>query len=142
MLRYQPDLAKRIAVGVASRGPQEAVKTKELRDFLFGQGMNPNHRSWLGITPLHKFAGNNDLENAASFIEHGADVNAVDEENSTTPLGYAAKHGHREMVEFLLEEGANPDLPAEHAWARPHAWAERRGHAEVAALLAGHNKGA
>lgn len=142
MLRYQPDLAKRIAVGVNSRGPQEAVKTKELRDYLFGQGMNPNHRSWLGITPLHKFAGNNDLENAASFIEHGADVNAVDEENSTTPLGYAAKHGHREMVEFLLEKGANPDLPAEHAWARPHAWAERRSRAEVAALLAGHNKGA
>ncbi|WP_346319988.1 ankyrin repeat domain-containing protein [Chitinophaga sp. YIM B06452] len=141
MLRYQPNLAKRIAVGVSSRGPQEAVQSKELRDYLFSQGMDANHRSWLGITPLHKFAGNNDLENAASFIEHGADVNALDEENSTTPLGYAAKHGHKEMVEFLLGKGANPGLPQEHAWARPLAWAERRGHTEVAAQLAGHNKG-
>ncbi len=140
MLRYQPGLAKRIAVGVGSRGPQGAVQTKELRDYLFSQGMNPNHRSWLGITPLHKFAGSNDLENAASFLEHGADINAVDEENSTTPLGYAAKHGRMEMAEFLLEKGANPELPLEHAWARPLAWAERRGHAEVAALLAGRNK--
>ncbi|RPD42259.1 ankyrin repeat domain-containing protein [Chitinophaga barathri] len=142
ILRYQPDLAKRIAVGVRSRGPLEAVQTKELRDFLFSQGMNPNHRTWLGVTPLHKFAEHNDTENAESFIEHGADIHAVDEENLSTPLGYAAKYGRKEMVELLLRKGANPELPLEHPWARPLAWAERRGHTEVAAVLAGHQKGA
>ncbi|WP_353721285.1 ankyrin repeat domain-containing protein [Dyadobacter sp. 676] len=35
MLRYQPDLAQRIAVGVQGRGPQDAVKSRQLTQFLF-----------------------------------------------------------------------------------------------------------
>ena len=33
-----------------------AAKTSELTELLFAHGMNPNHASWLGITPLHEFA--------------------------------------------------------------------------------------
>ncbi|MBO9155222.1 ankyrin repeat domain-containing protein [Chitinophaga sp. GCM10012297] len=135
MLHYQPDLAKRISVGVSIKGPEERIQTKALRNLLFSYGMNPNLRSWLGITPLHKFAGHNDLENAESFVEHGADINAVDEENCTTPLGYAAKHGRKEMAEWLLKKGADPSLPHDRPWAQPLAWAERRGHTEIVELL-------
>ena len=53
----------------------------------------------------------NDVISAAVFIKHGADVNAVDEEFYSTPLGYAAKHGKKEMVELLLKHGADPNLP-------------------------------
>lgn len=134
ILRYQPDLAKHIAVGVESQGPQDAIKSRELTEFLFQRGMNPNFRNWLGITPLHRFAERGDVHNAGLFLEYGADLNAIDEQNCTTPLGWAAKAGKTEMVQFLLERGANAYLPADKTWARPRAWAERRGHKAVLAL--------
>jgi ankyrin repeat protein len=135
MLRYQPDLAKRIAVGVASQRALDPIKSLELTEFLFQQGMNPNHRHWLGLTPLHQFARRNDLTNAAIFIQHGADVNAVDEEFCATPLGYAAKYGKKDMVEFLLKQGADPNLPASPDWTKPLAWAKRRGFGEIVDLI-------
>jgi len=135
MLHYQPDLAKRIAVGVQSRGQQDATKSRELTEFLFRRGMNPNFKNWIGITPLHRFAGRGDIHNAAIFLEHGADIDAIDEQHCTTPLGWAAKAGKTEMVQFLLTKGANPLLPTDRPWALPHAWAERRGHGAVLELL-------
>jgi len=91
MLRYQPGLARKIAVGVRTQGSQDPIRTQELTSFLFSHGMNPNFKSWLGITPLHFFAKYGDTANAALFIKQGADVNAVDEEYCATPLGYAVK---------------------------------------------------
>ena len=135
MLHYQPDLVKRIAVGVKSQGPQDAVKSRELTKFLFQRGMDPNFRNWLGITPLHRFAERGDIHNAGLFIEHGADIDAIDEQHCTTPLGWAAKAGKTEMVQFLLIKGANPRLPADKPWALPRAWAEKRGHEAVIAQL-------
>ncbi|WP_353721284.1 ankyrin repeat domain-containing protein [Dyadobacter sp. 676] len=90
--------------------------------------MDPNFKNWLGITPLHRFAERGDVFNAEIFLENGADIDAIDEQHCTTPLGWAAKAGKTEMVQFLLRKGANPDLPAEKPWARPRAWAERRGY--------------
>ena len=135
MLDYQSDLATRIGVGVRSQGSADPVKSKELTEFLFQHGMNPNHRHWLGITPLHRFAQRDDLNNAAIFIDHSADVNAVDDEFRSTPLGYAVKYGKKNMVEFLLNHGADPNLPASPSWASPLAWANKRGFNEIAAML-------
>jgi uncharacterized protein len=135
MLRCQPELAKRVAVGVRSRGPQQPVKTRELAELLFAHGMDPNHPNWLRITPLHRFAERDDVENAAIFIEHGADLDARDEEFCSTPLGYAARCGRTRMVEFLLQRGAKPNLPEDPPWATPMAWATRRGHEEIVRLL-------
>jgi ankyrin repeat protein len=135
MLRYQPDLAKRIAVGVASRGPQDTVKTRELTEFLFQQGMNPSLPDWLHITPLHQFARRGDVNNAAIFIDHGADLNARDEDICSTPLGWAAKFGQIAMVELLLSRGAKPNLPDDPPWATPLAWGMRRGHEAIGELL-------
>ncbi|MGN7887528.1 ankyrin repeat domain-containing protein [Dyadobacter sp. 22481] len=134
ILRYQPDLAKDIGVGVESRGPQDAIKSRELTEYLFQRGMNANFKNWLGITPLHRFAERGDIHNAALFLEHGADIDAIDEQFCTTPLGWAAKAGKTKMVQFLLEKGANAHLPVGKPWARPRAWAERRGHNTVLAL--------
>ena len=126
MLRYQPDLARRIAV---------VAKTRELTELLFRHGMDPNRRNWLGITRLHEFAGHGAIESAAIFIDHGADLHARDEELSSTPLGYAAKSGKTRMVAFLLRRGASPTLPDDPPWATPLAWATRRGHHAIVELL-------
>ena len=134
MLRYQPDLPKSLVfppwlVGAA---------TREINELLFQHGMDPNRPDWLRITPLHRFAKKGEIEKAAIFIEHGADLNARDEDICSTPLGWAAKFGKAEMVEFLLSRGAKPNLPDDPPWATPLAWATRRGHSEVVALLKQH----
>lgn len=129
MLHHQPELAKRVS-GTA--------KTRELSEFLFERGANPNNANWMGITALHHFARKGDLANAALFIEHGADVHARDEDTCSTPLGLAARFGKVEMVEFLLERGAMPNLPDDPAWATPLAWAKRRGHDRIVELLEKH----
>ncbi|MFY9607085.1 MAG: ankyrin repeat domain-containing protein [Blastocatellia bacterium] len=131
MLRYQPDLPKRITFPDWSVG----AKTRELNELLFEHGMNASQPNWLGITPLHQFARKGDVEKAALFIDHGADLHARDEDICSTPLGWAAKFGKPQMVEFLLRRGARPNLPDDPPWATPLAWATRRGHHEVVELL-------
>jgi ankyrin repeat protein len=126
MLRHQPDLAKRMAV---------AAKTRVMTEWLFERGMDPNHRDWLGVTRLHEFARRGDVENAALFLDHGADTSARDEDICSTPLGWAAKFVQAAMVDLLLDRGARPNLPDDLAWATPLAWATRRGHADIAARL-------
>ncbi len=129
MLRYQPDLAQRVAV---------AAKTRELTELLFEHGMNPSRPDWLHITPLHEFARKGDLEKAALFLDHGADLEARDEDICSTPLAWAAKFGKVLMVELLLSRGAKPNLPDDPPWATPLAWATRRGQGEVVGLLQRH----
>jgi ankyrin repeat protein len=128
MLRYQPDLPKRVGL----------VKSREVTELLFAHGMNPSHPDWLGITPLHEIARRGKVEAAALFLDHGADLHARDEDICSTPLGWAAKFGKKEMVEFLVERGAKPNLPDDPPWATPLAWARRREHAEIAELLIRH----
>jgi len=126
MLHHQPDLAKRVSGD---------AKTRELSEFLFERGANPNNADWLGITPLHQFARSGNIEKAALFLAHGADLRARDEDICSTPLGWAAKSGKLQMLEFLLERGAPPNLPDDPPWATAQAWAMRRGHQEIAELL-------
>ena len=134
LLRYRPDLPKRIAFPGWSVG----AKTRELNELLFAHGMNPSQPDWLLVTPLHHFARTGDVERAALFIEHGADLHARDEDLCSTPLGWAARYGQLPMVELLLDRGARPSLPDDPPWATPLAWATRRGHREVVELLARH----
>jgi hypothetical protein len=126
MLRHRPRVIDRVSV---------AAKTRALTEFLFRSGMNPNLAGWLGVTPLHRYARNGEVDNAAIFLEHGANLHARDEEFCTTPLGYAALNGKLHMVEFLLQRGATPTLPDDMPWASPMALARHRGHDEIVCLL-------
>jgi ankyrin repeat protein len=132
MLRYRPDLAKRVAL---------VARTRKLTELLFAHGMNPSLPDWLLITPLHRFAQRGDIENAAIFIDHGADFYARDEDICSTPLGWAAKFGKLVMVEFLLKRGAKPNLSDDPPWATPLAWATRRGHHDIVRLLQSSHNG-
>lgn len=137
LLRYQPDLPKRVVFPGWSVG----AKTPELNELLFEHGMNPSQPDWLGVTPLHQLARKGEGEKAEIFIRHGADLHARDEDICSTPLGWAAKFGKIEMVELLLRHGAKPNLPDDSPdllWATPLAWAIRRGHGDVVELLRKH----
>ena len=109
-------------------------KHTEIVSALLELGANPNHMNWHHFTMLHHMAADGDVEKARLLIDHGADVNAVDEEYRSTPLGCAARWGQREMAALLLERGADPNL-AGAPWATPLAWARKNGHAEIEAEL-------
>ncbi|HTD68042.1 MAG TPA: ankyrin repeat domain-containing protein [Candidatus Limnocylindria bacterium] len=134
MLRYQPDLPKRINFPAWSVG----AKTRALNELLFQHGMNAGASDWLGITALHHLAGSGDVEKAGWFLDRGADLHARDEDICSTPLGWAAKFGRKAMVEFLLSRGAQPNRPDDPPWATPLAWATRRSHSEIVELLKQH----
>jgi ankyrin repeat protein len=131
MLRYHPDLPRRVTFPMWS----PSGKTREINELLFAHGMNASQPDWLLVTPLHQLARHGDVETAEQFLQHGADVDARDEDICSTPLGWAAKFGKLPMVELLLRHGARPNLPDEPPWATPLAWAERRGHGEIAEAL-------
>jgi ankyrin repeat protein len=132
MLSYVPDLVKSLP---SDEFWTAGAKTREMIEFLFERGLDANRSDWLGITPLHHFAKNGDIEKAEIYIKHGAGLDARDEDIRSTPLAWAAKYGKAEMVAFLLKRGAKPNLPDDSPWATPLAWAKRRGHQEVVKLL-------
>ena len=109
---------------------------------LLEHGMPPNLPNWQRVTPLHDLcAGHDNVDGnrivlADLFLEFGADIDARDEEYRSTPLGWAARCGVKDMVNHLLGRGAKTHLPDDEPWATPLAWATRRGRAEIANLLA------
>lgn len=124
----------------------------EMTRRLLEAGMDPNLPNWQWTTPLHELAQTNPMgvrkgrmstdqrrERALRkarmdlFLEFGADLEAVDEEYRSTPLGWAARSGQEDAVRLLLARGADPNGGED--WARPLLWAERRGHRSVARRL-------
>ena len=99
--------------------------------------MDANHMNWHQTTLLHDMAHEGDIEKAELLIEHGADINAVDEEYNSTPLGIASRWGNSEMVTFLLKSGANPNA-AGAKWATPLAWSRLKRHEEIENKLLSH----
>jgi ankyrin repeat protein len=102
--------------------------------YMMEKGMCPNTMSWHRVSILHDMAKQGDLAKAELLLKYGAEINAVDEEYQSTPLGMAARWGNLDMVNYLLKKGADPN----HAgadWSTPLAWAERKGHQEIVNLL-------
>ncbi len=99
-------------------------------EYNMANGVNPNHMNCHHTTLLHDMAQEGDLQKARLLLAHGADINAVDEEFQSTPLGLAARWGPRDMVTFLLERGADPNTSGAQ-WATPLAWARKKGRAGI-----------
>ena len=60
------------------------------------------------------------------LLDHGADLNVIDELLQSTPLGWAVRWGKHELARLYLERGADPKL-AGAEWATPLAWAQKKG---------------
>ena len=109
---------------------------------LLEHGMDPNLPNWQRVTPLHDICGRsgrnrpgpNRAQLADLFLEFGADINAIDEEYLSTPLGWAARNGLPDMVSLLLDRGADRDAGGA-PWATPRAWAAKRGYHEIVETL-------
>jgi ankyrin repeat protein len=104
-------------------------------EFLLRNGMDPNTMSWHGVTLLHDMAQKGWADRVRLLVEHGADLDRIEDEYRSTPLGLAARWGHREIVEMLLKAGANVNRSGAE-WSTPPAWATSRGHTEIAKMLA------
>lgn len=102
--------------------------------YMMEKGMNPNIMSWHHVTLLHDMAQKGNLAKTSLLLQYGADINPIDEEYQSTPLGLAAKWGHPEIVELLLAQGADPNKSGA-AWSTPIAWAKKKGHAEIVKML-------
>lgn len=102
--------------------------------FLLEAGMNPNHHNWRNVSLLHHLAFQGDRRKIELLLKYGGAIDPIDEEFRSTPLGFAARWGHREVVELLLELGADTS-GAGAPWATPLAWARRKGHLEIVESL-------
>ena len=122
-LKYQPDMW--------SRMPAHLGETSEITDWMVASGMNVNATNWLGIHQLHHGC---DGDSLSTWIKLGVDLNVIDGEYQSTPLGWAASRGDLEFAKLLLENGADPNLAGED-WATPLAWSQRRNHGDLEQLL-------
>ena len=102
--------------------------------FLLENGMDPNHMNWHRFTLLHHMAAAGEFAKARLLLDHGADIDAIDDEYRSTPLGVAARSGQAALVELLLDCGADPNASGA-PWATPLAWAKRKGQDSIAATL-------
>ena len=108
----------------------------DIASLLLERGMNARHVTWHGVTLLHDMAQAGEITRARLLLEHGADINAVDDEYQSTPLGMAVRWGQAKMVRFLLERGANPNRSGA-PWSTPLAWVRRKGNARIEEDLIG-----
>jgi ankyrin repeat protein len=136
-LRQMGELLLRLGArvpDVAKWGRAYYFKHYDIAAFLLERGMNPNHMNWHRTTLLHDMAWEGDVRKAALLLDHGADIDAVDDEFRSTPLSIAARWGQREVVRLLLDRGADPNS-AGALWATPWSWAVKKGHSDIAAVL-------
>jgi len=119
---------------VSEWAPFYYFKHEATAAFLLQHGMGPDHMNWQRVTLLHYMAAEGEMGKARLLLDHGANIDAIDDEYRSTPLGLAARRGQREMVSLLLERGADPGLAAA-PWATPLAWASKRGYSDVIARL-------
>jgi ankyrin repeat protein len=74
---------------------------------------------------------------AERLLQHGARINAIPPgfDYAGTGLHYAARAGHRPLVEYLLAHGADPHIKDKKARATPAGWADHGDHPAIKELL-------
>jgi ankyrin repeat protein len=109
-------------------------RSLRLARLLLQHDMDPNLPNWQQIRPLHHVAGQGNIDAARLFLEFGADPTPIDEEFRSTPLGWAAREGHTEFIQWWLDH-VGPAEPGVPDWARAGNWAARSGHDNIVKLL-------
>lgn len=92
-------------LGLASFFGHEAIAHDLLAR---GAEVNVASRNRLQVMPLHSAVAGRHLQIAKALLEHGAGVNAA-QQDGFRPLHGAAQNGQEEMVLLLLDHGADID---------------------------------
>jgi ankyrin repeat protein len=102
----------------------------------------PNAIGRFRRTMLHEVAAQRSpmtAEEAMAFatllLDGGARLDIRDDLLKSTPLGWACRWGHIDIVRLLIERGADPVEADAEPWATPRAWAAKMGHAELCQIL-------
>ncbi|XP_067369031.1 cyclin-dependent kinase 4 inhibitor C isoform X2 [Channa argus] len=96
---------KRTALQVVKLGNSALV------EHLLVARADPNIRDpVLSLTVTHDAAREGFADAVRALIQHGADVNLVDEKGNL-PLHLAAREGHLTVVQLLMEHTINPQTP-------------------------------
>ena len=74
---------------VSKWAPYYYFKHEATAAFLLEHGMDPNHMNWHRFTLLHHMAAEGELGKARLLLDHGADIDAIDDEY----LLHAARRG-------------------------------------------------
>ncbi len=121
-------------------------------EHLLAHGFNPNvrkNRSRANFTILHHLAAKacnhqtyghtpeEIVDFARALLDAGAEIDPLEDQLQSTPLGWAVRYGNIALVRYLLQRGADLNKSGSD-WARPLAWAERKGHDEIAEVLRTH----
>ncbi|KAJ3003600.1 palmitoyltransferase akr1 [Thoreauomyces humboldtii] len=96
--------------------------------------IQPSDRDPEGCTALHWAAINNQIVIADYLIIKGAEIDAIGGDLQATPLHWAARSGHIQMVNLLLKAGANPALKDNQGYNALHL-AAHAGHALMTVFL-------
>lgn len=102
--------------------------------YMMQKGMNANTMSWHHVTILHDMAQKGNIYKAELLLKYKADINSLEEEYQSTPLGLASRWGQIEMVKYLLSMGADVTKSGA-SWSTPLALARRKGFDEIEKVL-------
>ncbi len=100
--RFLVDRGARVSVHAAAG----FAFTDSLADILRGDPQQVNAKGGDGCTPLH-FA--RDVATAELLLEHGADIDARDEDHDSTPAQWRIGKAP-DVSRFLIKRGATPDI--------------------------------
>jgi ankyrin repeat protein len=98
-----------------------------------GADINQAAKNSFKVAAIHAAVSNGDSGMVVLLLEHGADVNAR-QQNGFTPLHGAAGAGRNELCDLLLAHGADPNALSDDG-KTPAALAEERGQVETAARI-------
>lgn len=103
-------------------------------------GVDPDVVAEGGYTLLHHLATRfvdetTRVLRATMLLDAGASVQKRDPILKSTPLGWACRWGHLDLVKLYLERGTDSHESDSEPWATPLAWAMKYGHGEIAELL-------
>jgi ankyrin repeat protein len=101
-----------------------------------GEQVNVSSHNPLNVMPLHSSVASRQLGISRALLDHGADVNATQQEDYT-PLHEAAQNGDIEMIKLLLAHGANTTARIA-SGETPRESALKNGHTAAAELIEKH----
>ena len=98
------------------------------------ENVKVNTRDAENVTLLHWAAINNRLELSRLFLSREAEVDAIGGELKSTPLHWAVRQGHFQMVLLLMQNGADPNIKDGEGCSGLHL-AAQFGHTSIVAYL-------